>query len=167
MIHSCTESKSTGKYSKRRQSANWNALQQSQMDKRNSLIMKIQKINELRANVYPSIMLEITYYVETVSHSGYCSDPDDNTEIVYKTCKEIVNLPTIFKKGDIYVNGFNTRSIHPKNTKLLELFSKNDLPCDKGSGHCGYKTRFSIKETKVYCTSTICPDADISESDFV
>lgn len=113
-----------------------------------------QEITELRASVYPQLCLRIIYNVQHETHSGYCSDPDDNLEIIHKTCVETVGLPTAFKKRDIYCDGILQSTIPANNALLLRLFSKPSQNCNKGSGFCGCKTTYSIKSTSIFVPVT-------------
>lgn len=109
-----------------------------------------QEIAELKSNVHPQLMLKITYDVQHETHSGYCSDPDDNLEIIHRTHTETVGLPVAFKKRDIYYDGMLQSSIQPGNQLLLRLFSKQPESCNRGSGYCGCKTIYSIRTASIF-----------------
>lgn len=109
-----------------------------------------QEISELKSNVHPQLMLRLTYNAQYEIHSGYCGDPDDNIEIIHRTHTETVGLPVAFKKRDIYYDGMLQTTIRPDNQLLTKLFSKPPKSCDRGSGYCGCKTTYSIKNASIF-----------------
>lgn len=108
-----------------------------------------QEIEELKTNIHPDLSLRIVYDVHHETHSGYCSDPGDS-EVICRTHTEVVGLPVAFKKHDICRNRMLQSAIPSDNQLLLRLFSKPSESCNKGSGHCGCKTIYSIQNTSIF-----------------
>lgn len=108
-----------------------------------------ETVMRLLNDVHPRLMLKIVYDVNCSTHSGYCSDPD-NIETVHKTKTEVFKLPTVFKKSDICRNRVMQPEIDTNNRTLQRLFAKSHTNCDKGSGHCGCRSTYSIKSATIF-----------------
>jgi hypothetical protein len=123
------------------------------VDKNWEELMKFRE--EFKTNVYPQLLLKITYDVQHETHTGYCSDLDDDIEVIHRTCSEVVGLPVAFRKKDICVNGVLQSSIPTDNQLLIRLFAKSPKKCDKGSGNCGCQTTYHIRSANIVVQKSV------------
>ena len=121
--------------SQRREDVDWQEL----MKFREELDQELEKI---KSDMNSELSLKLVYDVQHETHSGECSDSDDELEVICKTVTEIVGLPSYFyNKNDDIMKEFK---IATSDEVLQKIFAKQPVNCKLGSGHCGCKTTYRI-----------------------